>query len=753
MTCHFGYTSHHMTFIILHLAFLGWLLAASRRASPLLRFLVLGFPVASMLYHAFMGAVCASASVSAKLHSHWETNARGRLHYIRGLTLQLLAASVALQCIRETAYTSHRFVKALRMVAVTGPVLTGACLLLYGWGMENGMDRLGPQFRLISAISMAASLFFIETAETARSRAVTSYYVIVLLAAIAGMLRVRYHLDADGRVLPHNAGPDDTVVPHWASPLMFKLLDAFVIFYCGAVAHAALHSCLQQSPPSFMYLLKIKTAGTTAVSAWHLWPVLLSVVFFSSMSHIDVSTEVHGHLRELLGLTTSEAMGSLQIYFQISCAWCAVLVLGASCQMMLGPNGQLKRFWCSRNESTGRAGLPLQADTEPPSSGNWQPNKRHRGQSDADRIKTGIRSTDYDVIFAPGFSIGCRADDTSRMELQGDSFIDTLNDTPIPSLPQLEGDSFFDASNTMYVPTDLHRTSNDTCGYYSSDCSQSHAIRSPGEYFSDHSKSNFIESPDETDYCCSEAATTNIRFPEWAFQKNDGGTRNYWKMPDYSPAQAHAYVDSLGVNQCCHNECAGAQSCNYTPQQGTPPQEYCFCEATQHLECSNPVREDSTTIVSWLDETFATDPGEVVCTNCSCTEDAGDPIFSSMSLGRSLSGTAKSTCAWSSMKVYIEHAHARTHAHAVDGHHLAAMELEGLAWLCCTHDEHNGRISTYSSTAVTACSSDMAITACHSDSVYPTNGSTPWVPRCHTAHTCMRPPACASARPLAHAHA
>lgn len=57
MSCHFGYTPHHLAFVVLHLALLGCFLSASTRVPALLRGLTCVGISATVLYHVLMGAV------------------------------------------------------------------------------------------------------------------------------------------------------------------------------------------------------------------------------------------------------------------------------------------------------------------------------------------------------------------------------------------------------------------------------------------------------------------------------------------------------------------------------------------------------------------------------------------------------------------------------------------------------------------------------------------------------------------------
>ena len=131
MTCHFGYTLHHMALIVLDCLYLSWFLQATDRAVPLLlRFLICTVLILSMLFRTLMATACSSTATSDALHASWDSPLF-RVRVLFFTSVHLVNAAVASHCISKAAKDSgsdesrrSRLCKLAKLVAVIGcPVM------------------------------------------------------------------------------------------------------------------------------------------------------------------------------------------------------------------------------------------------------------------------------------------------------------------------------------------------------------------------------------------------------------------------------------------------------------------------------------------------------------------------------------------------------------------------------------------------------------------------------------------------------
>ena len=312
--CDFSYPAQHAIFVLLHLGF-SWLAVATRHDPLHLA------SVTAVIYHALMGAACASPQASAAIHGFWGFTAlaQGRMIFVWTFCLSL--AWVASQCVSPGSARSTRIA---RLAVVNAPLLAAVCLiwcmLWSGWRSEGSTDHIFPQMAMALSILMTfntlqqlcSNLFSIYAAT--RSKAVLrSAYLNCLLLISAALIRRCFHLDpADGGILPHSS----------ADRSRSCMLVDMVFVSLQAAGHAAIdHSHLQSALSRPFSTCASFLSPKIPVTMWHIsvWGIpMLGVLILGWMGIPDPVARRRMCTLALLNVAKHACLGTAH---EISWAW------------------------------------------------------------------------------------------------------------------------------------------------------------------------------------------------------------------------------------------------------------------------------------------------------------------------------------------------------------------------------------------------------------------------------------------------
>ena len=264
MTCHLGYAPQHMAFVLCYLALVSWLLAVAHRGALYLRVLVSAGAVAAVLYHLLAGAACVSPST---IHAYLHTAPPLRLRLMFLCTSILSHACMASHCIGQGS--GRIKMKMANLVAVTVPLMAGACILWGEWGMEDGADNLFTKFLPVFGLSHTASGVSIYAATGSKAMLRVGYLIGALLLSSA-LVRECNQLDFEGRVVPRSS--EDAIHPHWSAAFHFVLADTPLLLAQVAAGHAVIDHSRSQPSLSTPFAAYISLPKILAASAWNVLP-------------------------------------------------------------------------------------------------------------------------------------------------------------------------------------------------------------------------------------------------------------------------------------------------------------------------------------------------------------------------------------------------------------------------------------------------------------------------------------------------
>ena len=238
VSCRLGYTEQHAVFALLHLAELGCALHFGQCVSgPLHHALVGGGAALNVAFHALLGGVCSSPTVSGLVHAHLATFPVVRLTGSHFVFNGLVSTAFAVHFINLRSEGAARMTK----LALVSVLVLVNILVQSWWWTHDITEATVPSLYLPSAMLSLLSLSFIYSATKSRAVLLVFCTAPAILIAMSA-LNMAFPVDLSGRLLhqPESDYSDPNL--HWAVNLRALLLGTLVVAPRAAASHARITS-------------------------------------------------------------------------------------------------------------------------------------------------------------------------------------------------------------------------------------------------------------------------------------------------------------------------------------------------------------------------------------------------------------------------------------------------------------------------------------------------------------------------------